>query len=82
MKQGPIRATQQFGLASPSRSQVKQSPVPSPGPKESTRTRARPLSETGLLSGRRSPSSPRFGWFNVIMYLMIMVLSRFVGYIG
>lgn len=61
MKQGPIRATQQFALASPSRGQVRRSPASSPVPKDGGKNRSGPLSETGLLastSGRRSPSSP------------------------
>lgn len=62
IKQGPIRATQQFGLASPSRVPVRRSPNSSPVPKDNHcgigKNKCHPLSDTGHLNDRRSPSSP------------------------
>ena len=73
-KQGPIRATRQFGLASPSRNQSRTSPSASPGPKDGTKIRHRPLSETCILLERRSPSSPcsnqKAGMFIVVFFSM------------
>lgn len=91
-RQGPLRATQQFGLqslinqSSPSRKPIsRRTPTPSSSSKN-RQAKARSHSETGFVSDRRSPTSAQKGTLGLHstlqQYICSLVVVCYVVYIN